>query len=204
LEFCKRALSCLLILLLLGSPGAYAHSSIPGAEGFYRGLTHPLQEPAQGLLVGMLGILIGRAEPRRMVFLWAAICIVLVIGALLFAFVNADKGPWLAILSALLIGGLAAAAWAKPPVLVIVTILLGGGLLAGTNALSTGAEGQLETTAGSLTGAAALSVYLAGATHGLRKYEPRFLWLHLVPRVAGAWAAAIAILMMAFAIRPAP
>jgi hypothetical protein len=189
--------------VLIGTHEACAHSSIPGAEGFYRGLTHPLEEPTQGLLAATLGTLVGRAEPRLMAFLWAGLCVVLVVGAGVFAAAQPTNGPQFALLSALLISGLVVAAWVRPPMPFIVTILLIGGLLGGMNALSTGAVGQIETTAGSATGAAALSLYFAGATHGLRRYEPRIRWLHLVPRITGAWAAAIAILMLAFAVRTA-
>lgn len=187
-------------MILAGPELAYAHASFPGAEGFVRGIAQPLQEPVQGLLSGTCGVLIGRANPRRMGPLWLAYCCTTAGAACLLAFVGsgAEPVPLALLLGALLATGLLLTAWARPPFVVSVLLVISGGAVAGSNALSIGAIGQLETTGGSLAGSAMLALYLAAATHWLRRRERARRWLQLMPRVAGAWVTAFAVLGLAF------
>jgi hydrogenase/urease accessory protein HupE len=50
--------------LVLPKP-AYAHSPIPGIEGFYVGLLHPFSTPSQALLMLGLGLLISGLRQKH-------------------------------------------------------------------------------------------------------------------------------------------
>jgi len=189
-------------LALTGGGHAFAHSSFEGAEGVYQGLSHPIQEPAQALLSVALGILIGRLEPKRMGLIWITLGMVMALGALVAAGLGlAAQGLPLAVMhGALLIVGISLAVRNRPAMALTLPAVFAGGMVMGMNALSQGADGQLETTGGSILGALILTVYLVSATYALATQERRLPGLRLVPRVAGAWACAIAMLTLALSL----
>ncbi len=177
--------------------------SSPGAEGFVRGIGHPVFEPVQGLLAAMCGLLLGRGERRATGFAWKVLLGCLLVGIIAFLFVF--KGHTVPPVAMLVVGALVAvavAAWNQPPAWLITALAALSGLLLGTNAVSTGAEGQIATSSGALLGAVMGIVYLAGAALWLKDREAKLPWLAYVPRVIAAWGVAISVMLVAFELRP--
>ena len=63
---------------------AYAHSPVPGIEGFYIGLLHPFSTPAQALLMLGLGLLIGGFDKRFFGWPFLAFVIFVLFGTISF------------------------------------------------------------------------------------------------------------------------
>lgn len=141
-----------------------------------------------------------------MAVLWFGYCFSAVLGACLFGLASGgvDSLSLTVVLCALLITGLSLTSCRQAPPMLAYAVVASGGLVCGMNALSSGTAGQFETTSGGLAGSALLSLYLAAGTHWLRRREHALRWLQLLPRIAGAWASAIAVLGLAFAIRAVP
>lgn len=183
---------------------AWAHMSSPGAEGFVRGIGHPVFEPLQGLCAGAFGVLIGRAKRQDALRAWQTVLVAAFIGLAGLLFLLVGQGvPNLVLLSVAAVTALTVAALPRPPRLFLVGLAAINGLVLGANAVSTGMEGQIATSAGALLGALMGMVYLAGATLWLKEQEQRWPWLVFVPRVAAAWVVAIAVMLAAFELRPA-
>lgn len=185
---------------------ASAHSPVPGMEGFYRGLAQPVTEPAQGLAVAAAGLLIARTDPAWILksmaaFQAAALVALLILG---LSFGAPIEHVATALLGLALLCGAALAIWRTADGRLVGALSLLTGLVAGANALPEPGEGMTVTSAGSLAGLAVLSAYAAGTAAWLKRQETQYGWLHLVPRVAGSWIGAIALLMLAFVARPAP
>lgn len=196
----RWALALIAALLLAG--GAEAHTSIEGAEGFFRGLAHPVMEPMQGVLAGSFGLLAARAERqaafRALVLAFALAVLAALVTALVF---NAVLVPTWVLASGVLACGLGLAAFRHVPGVVPLGLALIAGPVLGSNAVSEGAAGQLATSLGSLAGASVMAIYLGGLGTWLAEREARLDWLHLAPRIAGAWVAATAMLVLAFAVQ---
>lgn len=170
-----------------------------GAEGFFRGLTHPVLEPLQGLVAGAFGLVAGRQRRSGAVEAWGVALVAGLLAALAKAFLAADMAVATALLAAsALFSGLALASFRAPPRFLVLGLAVFSGLVLGANTVSEGEAGRLATSLGSLAGAALMVIYLTGLGAWLAAREARFDWLHLVPRIAGAWIAAIAILVLAF------
>jgi len=191
------ALACLICM------PASAHMSSPGAEGFVRGIGHPVFEPVQGLLAAMCGLLLGRAERRASSQAWKALlaCPLLSLISFLFVF-SGHAVPVLAMLMVCALVAIVVAAWSQPPGPLVTGLAALSGLLLGANAVSTGSEGQIATSSGALLGAAMGIVYLAGAALWLKDREAKLPWLAYVPRVIAAWGVAITVMLVAFELRP--
>ncbi len=184
-----------LLPLGVGAAPAHAHGPIPGIEGFYIGLLHPLSTPSQALLMLGLGLLVGglAVEKAR----WA-------LGSFLIASVVAlILGPQVANLDQVLFamafatGVLAALA---PGRLVPLTILLAsiGGYLIGEVSIPDDGpmRDRLITMSGSIVGANLGLLYLFGIIHVMRE-RYKWPWLGTAFRVAAAWLGAVALMMLA-------
>lgn len=191
------AVACLFFLPL----PARAHTSIQGLGDFIGGLLHPVVTPAHGLLLLGLGLLAGRAAPpplrRPMAFF-------LPLSALALATTGVG---WVKALhpavvhgAVLVVGGLLA--WGRPvsgPVLCGLFAFAGAALGFDSAPESAAAAGIVKTLAGTWLGLGVLiydvAIYASlGVTTG---------WMRHATRIAGAWLAAIAVLLLAFALRPA-
>lgn len=185
--------------LLVGFPGpALAHSPMPGIEGFYLGLRHPLSTPDQALALIACGLLLGSFALRRMTPGFVGLA-----GGLLAGFVlgqgGGDPAPWLygfaagaAVWAALLPGRGRAAACALA--------VLAGALLGWASVPEDGpVRDRVITMLGSFLSVSLLTLYLAGSVDMLRE---RFdaPWLGIALRVVAASVAAVAILMLALVL----
>lgn len=178
---------------------AAAHTSFEGAEGFYRGLFHPVAEPLQGLLAAAFGTVAARCrrdDAGRAVALALAAAIA---GALIKGLTLPDTPvSTLALSGAALACGLSLAAFRKIPGALALGLATLTGAVTGVNAVSAGDAGRVATSIGSLSGASLMVIYLLGAGSWLTKQEARHDGLQIAPRVAGAWIGAIAIMILAF------
>ena len=179
---------------------AVAHSPIPGIEGFYVGLLHPLSDVAQLLALLALAVMLGLGFRQSAAASLAALALSLLIGIILGQF--ALTADWLQ--GGLLVVAVAAAATSALlpllPIMAAVLFALVVGILVGI--ASTPDPGPLRATlttlAGSFVGACLLVLYVAGGVDWLRQTYTQH-WVQIGIRVVAAWIGAISVLMTALA-----
>jgi hydrogenase/urease accessory protein HupE len=176
--------------------------SMPGTEGFYIGLLHPVSTAPPLLALLGIGVLLGQAGLQQAITSLKAFALAAALGLLLGVFgVSHPVQEPLLLLIAVTASSLAAIA---PPRLEIPRILLAGlgGLLIGiVSAPDPGPlRATLVTVAGSYVGANALLLYASGGVIWIREHlkQP---WVHIGLRVVSAWIAAISCLMVALSAR---
>jgi hydrogenase/urease accessory protein HupE len=111
---------------------AFAHGRpIPGLEGFYLGMVHPLSTPPQLLALLALGLLLGQGWPQKFIIAWRAFALAAIGGLTLgVAGYGHSLGERALLVIALAASSLAAIAPAS--VIVPVTMVAGaGGLFLG-------------------------------------------------------------------------
>lgn len=189
-----------LALALLPGPAA-AHSPVPGIEGFYIGLSHPFSSPGQVLTLLSLGLLFGQRWPERFALAWAVFAAGCVLGA---ALGQAGVTPASAedqLLAAALAAGVVAALWPSGPAQLSIALAGIAGVLIGL--VSTPDDGPFRAAAitllGSFVGANLVLLYAAGGVGWLQE-RVRAAWMRIGLRVAAAWIAAIAALLLALAV----
>ncbi len=184
------------VCLLLAAGNAYAHSAAPGAANLYAGALHALSALEHLLPFLALGILAGqqgrKAGPVLLVF-----CLALAAGASV-AIWTAPL-PYVGLLnifSAILFGGLVAAAWSLP-----MTLCYGIAAVFGLSHGFANGAGMIELNkpylyiAGVALAGLAVTVYGLILTGYLLRRKAG--WIHIAVRVAGSWIAAIGILVLA-------
>lgn len=184
------------ICLLLAAGSACAHSAARGAGDFYAGALHALTALEHVLPFLALGILAGqqarKTEPVLLVF-----CLALAAGATVALWT--PPLPYVGLLnifSAILFGGLAAAAWSLP-----MAICYGLAAVFGLSHGFANGAGMIEQTKPYLFIPGVAIAGLAVTAYGLivtdyllhRKAD----WIRIAVRVAGSWIAAIGILVLA-------
>lgn len=182
-----------LLLVLLAGPAA-AHGTLPGGSGFQAGALHPLvaTEHLMALLVtGLtLGRAAGRAVPAGVLALFAGIGLGLMKGTL----PAPDQGAIL--LVALLLGVLLL--WGRDlPLGVIVppVLLLGWAIAADTDMP---ADAGLAARAGLFVAAGLIVLNMAALSQWVQARWP------ILPRIAGSWFFAIALMVLALRVGAAP
>lgn len=178
-----------------------AHTPLPGLEGVYVGLMHPLSTPDQALVLVATALLLGTFALPSLPLAFGTLILGLV-GGLLMGPQGTVNSQWLFAWASF------AAAWAA--------LFPGRGLVAlgGLTAVSGFGLGwasvpdagpsldRIVTMTGSFLGAALAIFYLSGAVEFFleRVQAP---WLKLGLRVVAAWVSAVAIMMFAFeTVRP--
>jgi urease accessory protein len=184
------------VCLLLTAGSAYAHSAAPGAGDFYAGALHALTALEHVLPFLALGILAGqqgrKAEPVLLVF-----CLALAAGATVALWT--PPLPYIGLLnivSAILFGGLVAAAWSLP-----MAFCYGIAAVFGLSHGFANGAGMIEQTKPylyipgvALAGLALTACGLIVTDYLLRR---KAYWIHIAVRVAGSWIAAMGILVLA-------
>ena len=174
--------------------------SLPGFEGFYVGLLHPLSAPSQLLALVSLGVMLGLSPQERIATLYATFAGSMLLGICLGQLGSISGWEEFALL---LIAILAATLSAIHPegLLSLFIFLPGvGGLLLGL--LSTPDPGPLRavivTLLGSLVGAYFALLYILGIVSWIRQ---RFTqqWAQIGLRIVAAWVAAISVVMASLA-----
>ena len=186
------------IWLVSFTASAHAHSTVKGVGDLYAGLLHVLTALehvlpfiALSLLAGQRGLK-AQAEAVLLVF-----PVALMIGAATALWVRPLPGlAYFNVASAILLGGLVAAAWPLPGAvfygLVIVFGISHG--FANGEAISGSIKAYLFILGIGLAGLAVLAYGTLMVDFLLRRKAG---WLHIAVRVAGSWIAAIGVLVLA-------
>ena len=184
------------VCLMFVAGSAYAHAAARGAGDFYAGALHALTALEHVLPFLALGILAGqhgrKAEPVLLVF-----CLALAAGAIVALWTpGLSYVGLLNIFSAILFGGLVAAAWTLPmPFCYGIAAVFGL-----THGFANGA-GMIEQTKPYLFIPGVALAGLAVTAYGLIFTDYLLCrkagWIHIAVRVAGSWIAAIGILVLA-------
>lgn len=194
----QRATGALaLIIALLPDPAA-AHAPIPGWEGFYVGLLHPVTSPGQVAALIALGLVFGQRWPGRFGLAWAMLTVACLIGILLGQMGLPIETADLGLLALAVVTGTLAALWPAAPLVLGVAAAAVAGILIGL--ASTPDPGALRATvitlAGSLVGAVLALLYAAGGFGWLHE-RATMAWARIGFRITAAWTAAIAALLLA-------
>lgn len=185
--------------LLLAFPGnAAAHLAIKGAGDFGNGALHPLVTPQHLMIVLGLALLLGMRTPLRLKLPMSAFAISTAISLGLMAFVSISPPELLLTLIAMILGLLVAIGRTLPPAAlagICAVCAVAVGLDSGIDPES----GMVvwKTLLGTWIGITGVTGYLALAiSNGAEKN-----WARTGMRILGSWIFAIAILMLAFALR---
>ena len=193
--------AALLLLVTLWPETALAHSSIPGMEGLYRGMLHPLSSGPQILAIFSLSLVFQQRLPASedMLIAFLAGCIA---GAAAAAFGVAGFNPDIPLtIFAFAAGILAASALRLPAPLLLVTGATGGVLSGYVSWPDPGsASGMVITALGGVVGSAVVIIVVAGIIELVRQ-KAGWAWLPIGVRVAGSWVAAISALLGALLFR---
>jgi hydrogenase/urease accessory protein HupE len=181
---------------------AAAHSPLPGIDGFYAGLLHPVSTPDQALALLATGLLLGGFAMQRLHWAFGAATIGLAAG-LALGTPTGDPAPWLFGLATLAATFAALAPGRALPLVVLLS--LGAGAVLGWASLPDAgpSRDRAFTMAGAATGAALGLLYLAGCIDLLRD-RIRASALCIALRVLAAWIAAITLLMLALHLGQSP
>lgn len=179
---------------------ACAHSPLPGIEGFYAGLFHPLTTPDQLLALLGLGLLLGGFGGKRLARALGVLGLGLLAG-LVLGRPSGDSAPWIYGCALIAAAGAALVPGRFLPVVLCMT-LVAGGLLGWASLPDPGPpRDRLFTMSGSAVGAALATLYLAGGVDLLRE-RVAAPWLSVALRVVAAWVFAVAALMLALTLAP--
>ena len=194
------ALAALAALLLPTT--ALAHSPVPGMEGFYIGLVHPLVEMVQGLAIVASGLLIGQQKIDTLEPSWLAFAAAFALGLGVAWLVGPAAVPDSALFAAALLCGAGVALARRLPRIVSIVIAAGVGVAIGIRSMpDPGPWRALAfTICGSVAGVNLLLFYAIGAAYLVRGQDRR-PWLQIGLRILGSWIVAASALMLALAAR---
>ena len=182
-----------LLVLLLAGPAA-AHGTLPGGTGFQAGALHPLvaTEHLMALLVtGLaLGRAGGRAIPAGVLALFAGIALGLSLIAL------PAPGSGVILLAALVLGGLLLSGRNLPTGLIAPPVLLLGWAIAADTDMP--AAAGTAARAGLFVAAGLIVLNMAALSQWVQAGWP------ILPRIAGSWFFAIALMVLALRAGAAP
>ncbi|MCC5870529.1 MAG: hypothetical protein JJU27_18680 [Gammaproteobacteria bacterium] len=197
----KSIVAPTLLAVLIGwANPVWAHSPVPGIEGFYVGLWHPLTVPGQILLLSVVGLLLGFRGVKLARPAFIAFTVSLAIGAAFGRSLPAEAIAGWVPLAAVLLTAPALIFRAGEVVAIVVAAL--GGLVVGLGSLpEPGPIGAVAITlAGSLAAIPFMMLGMAAAAEAVRARLPPS-WTGTVAGVTGAWILAIATLMLALEMR---
>jgi hydrogenase/urease accessory protein HupE len=179
---------------------AAAHAPLPGLEGVYAGLMHPLTRPDQILVLLAAALFLGGFALGRLAPAFGALAAGLA-GGIAIGQAGDEPTPWLFALAALTatVAALAPGRWhpATPVVTAVAGLALGWASVPGPGP----PQDRIVTMAGSGAGAGLIVLYATAAIELLRA-RIRAAWLPIALRVAAAWVAAISLMMLALALEP--
>ena len=172
---------------------------VPGAEGFYLGLAHPFVTPSHFLLLMALGLLAGSFETDRLREFLGVFFGGVAAGLVLFG------GCWQlreAMLAAAIVASVQAALAPARFRSVALSVTALGGVLLGTVARDPGdLEVQLTVITGTVVGANLGMLFISVGADLIREQAP-WPWAPVAFRIAAAWIAAIALLLLALLLSP--
>lgn len=181
---------------------ARAHAPIPGIEGFYAGLAHPLRDPATLLTLLAVALLLARLPPASWRRGWVALATGVAVGAAAGLLLAPRPGFSLALLAAGLLAALLGTLPRPMPGLRPLAAVCGAGLGVAVVPDPGAAADRLVTLAGALVTLAAAPVFAYGALSGLVARLPGAAG-RVIVRILQAWIAAVALLLGAFLLAAA-
>lgn len=186
-------------LMLAWPAAAHAHGAISGLEGFTGGLLHPVTSVPHVLILLALGLLAAQRTPTDYQQPLLAFFPALVAG-LLFTLTGKITNVSPSLLHALALVAAALVAWEKAvPLSVLRGLFLAGGLLIGLD--SAVEEGTTAVVLKALLGTALMAAFVAFDVIYYGAQARTRPWLRVGVRVLGSWIVAVAVLMLAFALR---
>lgn len=197
-----RVLRRVVALASLRPLAARAHAPVPGIEGFYAGLAHPLRDPATLLTLLAVALLLARLPPAAWRRAWVALASGGAAGASAGLFLAPRPGFSLALLAAGLLAALLGALPRPVPGLRPLVAVCGAGLGIAVVPDPGAAADRLVTLAGALVTVAAAPVFAYGALTALTARLPDAAG-RVIPRILQAWIAAVALLLGAFLLAAA-
>jgi len=195
-----RSLSFLIAGLLLAPAVARAHLVTTGLGPVYDGITHLVVSPSDLLIVAALALLAGLGGAGRGRLVLATLPLAWLVGGLLGLQGSTELGLPVLMAAALLAAGVLVALDLDLPRIAVGFLAVGLGLFWGVlngTALAEAGAGVLSLV-GIVVTVTVVATLLAGLAVGARA-----AWARIVVRVAGSWIAAIAILMLGWAIKGA-
>lgn len=201
-----RCLAGALALASVGSARAHSFGDGGAYDQFIQGLAAPATLPANLLLLAstgaMIGLWPGGGIGRMLPFMAFGALLGLLAGSLLPTPMNPAAVSWLLLSTSIVIAGLAIAAQPWPRPLTGAMALAATGLCAGYTFIDhASGEVPLATQAGNLAGIF-LGIVLVNNVITLTCDRWRQAWVGIGFRVAASWLCAIAILLLAFTLRP--
>ena len=181
--------------LLVAAGPAYAHSPVPGIEGFYVGAAHPFSTPSQALLMFGLGLMAGSFAAEKVRWILTGFLFATLIG-LIFGPRDANIDT-IMFAMAFITCAFAALFPGKLAALAIVLVCIGGLLIGVVSIPDDGPmRDRLFTMSGSIVGANIGLLFLWGISDVVRE-RYKWPWIGIAFRVVAAWLGAIALLMLA-------
>lgn len=191
--------SALIAALLIVFPSnADAHLAIKGAGDFGNGALHPLVTPQHLMIVLGLALLLGMRVPLRLKLPMASLAISSAIALGVISWVPFSPPELFLTLIAMILGLLVAIGRTLPPAALAVICAIAAVAVG----LDSGVDPESgivvwKTLSGTWLGITGVTGYLALAvSNGAEKN-----WARTGMRILGSWIFAIAILMLAFALR---
>lgn len=186
---------CAVLLALCAAPPAYAHSPVPGIEGFYIGLLDPLSAMPQVLVLLGLGLLMASFEKSQAVWQLAAFLVATLVGIVFGAGLLTFNIPLLA--TATVAGAMAALAPARALAVCVALAAIGGFYVGAVSIPDPGpVRDRIITVAGSFVGANLAVLYIFGAII-YAKEKATAPWLGTALRAVAGGVAVIAALLLA-------
>ena len=192
----NRTGTAFVVLLLMSTTPALAHSPIMGIGGVLGGILHALLIPEHGLSLLALGLVLAQQEqsPRRMGILTFTAALVCGLIAAAFAVGEALAADVLLAATGIL-GLLVVTMWIPRYPVWVLAAIVGLTLALNSRPEVTSSEESLRMLVGSGLGAAVSLTIVAEVGFLLRSNAQR-----IVSRVMGSWIAAIAILVLSLRI----
>lgn len=181
---------------------ARAHAPLPGIEGFYAGLAHPLRDPASLLTLLAVALLLARLPPASWRRGWVALVAGVAAGTAAGLLLAPRPGFSLALLAPGLLAALLGTLPRAVPGLGPLAALCGTGLGVAAVPDPGPAVDRLVVLAGALVTLAAAPVFAYGALSELVARLPA-AGGRVIPRILQAWIAAVALLLGAFLLAAA-
>jgi hypothetical protein len=200
----------LLTVAAAWSSAAWAHSPVPGIEGFYVGMLHPVTVPGQILLLAVVGLVSGFRGLRVARIPFAIFAASLVTGAALGRGVPGEAiTGWMPLVAVLVT---APALFFRAGEAVARAVSGIGGLVVGLGSMPEPGpmHALVITLAGSLAGAPFIMLCVAAIADVARERLQPSRIATVAAAIAGAWLMAVATLLLALAmaesrlIAPAP
>jgi hypothetical protein len=188
--------AALVLVFLLNTTPALAHSPIMGISGVVGGALHALFIPEHGLSLLALGLALGQQEQpeRRTGFLVFAIALACGLVAAAFALGEALAANVLLAATGIL-GLLVVTMWTPTPLVWALAVIVGLTIALDSRPEVASNEEAIRMLLGSGLGAVVALVIVAEVSFLLRSNAQR-----IVARVMGSWITAIAILVLSLRI----